>query len=179
MKPLPLSSVLNVFLVGGTETSTENWVAFILFRVSSLLLGEGKVQEEEGMWPDELFAFFLPFPLLSWKLYGEEVWPGMLWREEITGKCVILRAGKWDRKHRTPCWSALMLLWPNAFPLSPPQQSWEGEYFLPETARISYAFEVHQQETFRAFRQLLLEHWSFIQVVPLHEKNNYYWWASK
>lgn len=53
-----------VLLVGRTETSTENVVAFILFRVSSLLLGEGKVQEEEGMWPDELFGvFFLPFPL--------------------------------------------------------------------------------------------------------------------
>lgn len=52
-----------VLLVGGTETSTENLVAFILFRVCSLLLGEGKVQEEEGMRPDELFSFFLPFPL--------------------------------------------------------------------------------------------------------------------
>lgn len=67
-----------VLLVGGTETSTENLVAFILFRMSSLLLGEGRVQEEEGMWPDELFGIFLPFPLSSWKLYDEEVWPGIL-----------------------------------------------------------------------------------------------------
>lgn len=46
-----------VLLVGGTETSTENLAAFILFRASSLLLGEGKGQEEEGMWPDELLSF--------------------------------------------------------------------------------------------------------------------------
>ena len=44
-------------LVGGTDTSTENLLAFILFRASSLLLGEGKEQEEEGMWPDELSGF--------------------------------------------------------------------------------------------------------------------------
>lgn len=53
-----------VLLVGGTETSTENSVAFILFTVSGLLLGEGRVQEEKGRWPDELVGFFLTFPTL-------------------------------------------------------------------------------------------------------------------
>lgn len=36
-------------LVGGTETSIENLLAFFLFRASGLLLGEDKGQEEQGM----------------------------------------------------------------------------------------------------------------------------------
>lgn len=52
MKPLALSSCFEcvyALLVGGTETSIENILAFFFFRASSLLLGEDKGQEEQGM----------------------------------------------------------------------------------------------------------------------------------
>ena len=72
----------------GTETSTERLLAFILLTASSLLLGEGEGQEEEGMWPDELSGF----ACLSHSSFGnfmvEEAWPGLTCREEVAGRSI-------------------------------------------------------------------------------------------
>lgn len=91
--------------MGGTEASTENSLAFILYRASSLLLGEGKGQEKEqhvagcAVWVPSLSHF--SFGNLIVRKYGLG---SPTEKRRGSGQFdMMYSVGKQDWEQRTPC----------------------------------------------------------------------------